>query len=66
MHVVRRALQLDQPGARAAPHHLPRELGRDDAERERLLGLAATMFRAYGGYVERTSRRIPVLRLTPA
>ena len=37
----------------------------DEAERERLLALAARMFSAYGGYVERTSRRIPVLRLTP-
>ena len=36
-----------------------------DAERERLLGHAAEMFSAYGGYVQRTSRRIPVLRLTP-
>lgn len=38
----------------------------DDAERERLLGLAARMFSAYGGYVQRTQRRIPVLRLTPS
>ena len=37
----------------------------DDAERERLLGHAAEMFSAYGGYVQRTSRRIPVLRLSP-
>ena len=38
----------------------------DDAERERLLGLAAEMFVAYGGYVQRTTRRIPVMRLSPA
>jgi deazaflavin-dependent oxidoreductase (nitroreductase family) len=38
----------------------------DDAERERLLALGAQMFSAYGGYVKRTSRRIPVMRLTPA
>jgi deazaflavin-dependent oxidoreductase (nitroreductase family) len=38
---------------------------RDDAERRRLLDLAAGMFSAYGGYVERTQRRIPVLRLRP-
>jgi deazaflavin-dependent oxidoreductase (nitroreductase family) len=37
----------------------------DEAERERLLALAARMFSAYGGYVERTRRRIPVMRLTP-
>jgi deazaflavin-dependent oxidoreductase (nitroreductase family) len=37
----------------------------DEAERARLLALAARMFSAYGGYVERTSRRIPILRLTP-
>lgn len=38
----------------------------DDAERERLLALAAEMFSAYAGYVRRTTRRIPVLRLRPA
>ena len=37
----------------------------DPAERERLLALAGDMFVAYRGYVQRTSRRIPVLRLTP-
>lgn len=37
----------------------------DDVERERLLGLAARMFASYGGYVQRTPRRIPVMRLTP-
>ena len=38
----------------------------DDAERARLLALAAQMFPSYGGYVERTTRRIPVMRLSPA
>jgi len=38
----------------------------DEAERERLLALGARMFSAYGGYVQRTQRRIPVLRLAPA
>ena len=37
----------------------------DEAERARLLGLAAQMFSAYGRYVTRTTRRIPVMRLTP-
>jgi deazaflavin-dependent oxidoreductase (nitroreductase family) len=35
----------------------------DEAERERLLALGARMFSAYGGYVTRTRRRIPVMRL---
>ena len=48
----------------ATARYLAREEG-DETERERLLGLAARMFSAYGGYVERTTRRIPVLRLTP-
>ena len=38
----------------------------DDAEHARLLALAGEMFVAYRGYVERTQRRIPVMRLTPA
>ena len=37
----------------------------DEAERERLLALAGDMFVAYRGYVQRTSRRIPIVRLRP-
>ena len=37
----------------------------DEAERERLLALAGDMFVAYRGYVQRTTRRIPVVRLRP-
>jgi deazaflavin-dependent oxidoreductase (nitroreductase family) len=37
----------------------------DEDERRRLLEIAARMFSAYAGYMRRTERRIPVLRLTP-